>query len=255
MALLPVTLAELLRPWRAAGITHLLGDAEVTPGAWTTTFPRPPLHSNPETPPNAYPREDAGRKAPLRDIPPAAPQETSPPQTAHFPDRPAVPEPALWPGTWAVLRQRTAPAPLVWTYPELGEDLSGHGSKARGDCLRHLITRLALPKGSSAFWPLQLPGTSSGETAREPAQSGDAVFFQAGLEYIAPSGVILLGSASIPLTGLPLDLRIPFTQQIVRGRMFVLLPAFAELLSGTEAVERAAVYLRTAFSGVRGLRS
>lgn len=155
------------------------------------------------------------------------------------------------PEEWRRLLARTQAAPLLWTYAELGSDLSSQsndeGSRMRSQTLRNLIGSLNLPKGSSCFWPITLR-TDWAEILGQGQQASDTCFFRFGLTQIAPKSVVLFGHHSVALSGLVLALRLPFTQQIVQGKLIVLLPSFADLQHSEPAQTKAAAYLRSAFS-------
>ena len=86
---------------------------------------------------------------------------------------------------WAGFLAKAPPAPLmVWTYRELGADLSGRADPARGALWRELIKRLDLPRGSVAFWPFALPTDGGSDVVhKEP--------FLAGLARIAPKALVV----------------------------------------------------------------
>ncbi|MDR1686114.1 MAG: hypothetical protein LBR82_06720 [Desulfovibrio sp.] len=73
---------------------------------------------------------------------------------------------------WRALLEKTRPAPLVWTYEELGSDLQGNASAERSRCLKALIAALALPRGSSSFWPLSLPASAAGSGTKSSSVGG-----------------------------------------------------------------------------------
>ncbi len=255
MAINPLTLAEMLRPWRAAGISELLGEVLTgkTPSA------------GPQNEGSACASEFAPEPEPLPDHAGNSPEAS---QKAARPDKAparagaqtlkdsAPPNFRAYPEAWRSLLERTNPAPILWTYAELGEDLAGRGDKERSACLRRLINSLRLPKGSSAFWPVRL--TSSGESkgapaplnGEESAPGGTDDFFQAGLRHIAPRVAIMLGTPPVELSGLKLSLNVPFTQQIHGGILYVLLPDFNAILAKPSLEERAGVFLRAALSGL-----
>ena len=164
-------------------------------------------------------------------------------------------QPTDWPQAWQGILARTRSAPLIWTYAELGEDLSGKGDQARSACLKQIIGSLQLPKGSSTFWPLRLTGYSASLIASpEAPQTGhneQSRFFQEGLSLLTPKVVVMLGADAITLSGLDVPLSLPFTQVIHRGVLYMLLPDFTTLLSKSSLKERACVFLRTALGGLR----
>ena len=281
MAINPVSLAEVLRPWRGAGVTHFL--AEVFDGAQEQgeeqVHPQGASFSVSDETQATHTSQD-GRIAAVADrdshIPPASGKyEAEPPvpsipasqaagQQGGFSKHSAAPnmsravaavsspvsssqhlqtaefvEPSSWPDEWQAIFSRTSPAPLLWTYADLGADLTGRGSKERSSCLRTLIGTLNLPRGSSAFWPVSLHS--------DPAE---LFFFQAGLQLLAPKVVVMLGAEAVALTGLGLPLHQPFTQHIFQGRMYVLVPGFDALLSKSGLPDKACAFLRSAFSGL-----
>ena len=80
---------------------------------------------------------------------------------------------------------------MVWTYRELGSDLSGRADPARGALWRELIKLLDLPRGKVAFWPFAVPAGREGEEVRmEP--------FLAGLARIAPKALVVFGEEASP---------------------------------------------------------
>ena len=251
MAINPLTLAEMLRPWRAAGISELLAEA--------------PARETPSAAQRSEGLSSASEFAPEPEQAPAhagkgletSPEPTRPvkaPARAQTQKNSAPPAPRNYPEAWRPLLERTSPAPILWSYAELGEDLAGRGDKERSACLRRLIGSLQLPKGSSAFWPVYPPG--GGESAPPPIGEGESTpgkaddFFQTGLRHLAPKVVIMLGTSTVELSGLRLSLNVPFTQQIHGGILYVLLPDFSAILVKPPLEERAGVFLRTALSGL-----
>ena len=249
MAINSLTLAEMLRPWRAAGIGELL--AEVRAGETFAAIPRdegncpaPGFDSEPEQLPPPHTGNGLGDSQ--RTMRPAKVQARAgtPAQSTIAPASPRD-----YPEAWRPLLERTKPAPILWTYAELGEDLAGRGDKERSACLRRLIGSLQLPKGSSAFWPVRLSLPGEGESAPSaPEATGD--FFQAGLRHLAPKVVILLGVLAVELSGQEISINVPFTQQIHGGILYVLLPDFSAILAKPPLEERAGVFLRAALSGL-----
>ena len=253
MAINPLTLAEMLRPWRAAGISELLGEA-LTVG---TPSAGPQNEGNisefapePERlPAQAENSLEASQKAARHGKTHVRAGTQTRKDSAPLSSR-------AYPEAWRSLLERTNPAPILWTYAELGEDLAGRGDKERSACLRRLIGSLQLPKGSSVFWPVRLASPNDGESAPAPlngeesAPGGIGDFFQAGLRHLAPKVVIILGALAVELSGLGLSLNVPFTQQIHGGILYVLLPDFNAILAKPPLEERAGVFLRTALSGL-----
>lgn len=320
MAVNPLSVTEQLRPWYAAGLRFLLAsssdcreeclaekehttcsffdvasepfqDGGNAPAFALSEPPLVPEYAPPAEPmsffsdrePIAQARQDSLDNAPVRRAPTAAPRRASHDDSRRS-RRKKVP-PADWPQAWQQLFERTEPAPLVWTYAELGLDLSGKGCRERADCLRHIIGSLQLPKGSSAFWPVclaapdspSLLGISEAESpgfrpslaedvvqldddtrrTSEPPSAGlwpasqECIFFQSGLGFLRPKVVVFLGSRSLELSGLTLNLNIPFTQQIHKGTLYVLLPGFELLLKKNDLAEQSSIFLHSALTGIQ----
>lgn len=234
MAVNPLSLAESLRPWRVAGVTHFLREVL---GEDDTAAPQAG-----EFQPGV--RLEVSVLEQAQEHSPAAAPEPAPEPLKEGNDR-ARPEVRqdTWPEAWQALFARTKPAPVLWTYPELGLDLSGQGSKLRSAHLRELIGQLQLPRGSSTFWPLCL-------AAEENATKTEADIFKGGLILLQPKVVVLIGPRSMPLADLNIDLHMPFTQQIFQGMLFVLLPEFAAILESASLADKASVFLRSALARI-----
>ena len=249
MALNAVTLAEKLRPWRIAGITHLLplapdecdGESCLDTGADNT----PQGAHTPPLPEHAPPAEAPAARTPQH-TPSPQEQAVHAPSSPQPPVAPQAPPPAgqtlpveAWPKPWRDALAKASPAPLLWTYSDLAVDLAGKGDKARSGFLRSVIGTLSLPKGSSVFWPPAVLD-SSGAPVADPA------LFLAGVHLLAPKVIILLGASALASTALPVPLTMPYTQLIFQGRLCILLPEFDVLLQGHNA-EYVCTYLRSAF--------
>lgn len=85
---------------------------------------------------------------------------------------------------WAGFMAKVPPAPLsIWTYSELGFDLTGHSEPARGNLWRSLIQLVGLPRGSVGFFPYSLPDSQGTSLHLE-------CFFQA-ITSIVPLTIII----------------------------------------------------------------
>jgi hypothetical protein len=63
---------------------------------------------------------------------------------------------------WPALLAKLPPSPkTIWTYPDLGQDLTGQASRERSGLWRRLIPALELPKGFVGFLPHCLPGDAA----------------------------------------------------------------------------------------------
>lgn len=90
-----------------------------------------------------------------------------------------------WPEPWDRYWSKAQPARMVWTYPELGQDLLGQGDSLRRGLLAGLIKELAFPKGWITFWPVSGP---DGHFQR--------ALFTRGVERLSAELVLFFGEAS-----------------------------------------------------------
>lgn len=261
MAINPVSLSECLRPWHTAGISHFLCEHPLVTEAQAPVQNNAPVRSFEVPPPSK----------------PAAPPVPGSASQPFEPQRAATPKSEIpcveLPSAWAELLSRTPRAPIVWTYPELGMDLTGQGDKHRSQCLRELIGSLGLPKGSSAFWPLRLslkkdggPDFSGGEeggthgnttenTAAHdsPPQLGESAYFQHGISVIRPHAIIFFGIPCASLSGFELPLTASFSLAVRQGILFVALPELQSLIESPDIFTKTAAYLRTSLGGLPAL--
>ncbi|MCC8194951.1 MAG: hypothetical protein LIP28_09935 [Deltaproteobacteria bacterium] len=159
----------------------------------------------------------------------------------------APPEPADWPSPWADWFARISPAPVLWSYHELGADLLGPvRSSDRSDFFKKLIGELQLPKGSSVFWPSAMPlaAKDGGELA------ADAVIFSAGIRRLKPQVVVVFGERALEDIGLSGSIR-PFRQELIEGKLVLGLPEIAALLRNSGQRASAVSLLRAVLSSVR----
>ena len=267
----------MLRPWYAAGVLHLWPDPEapdldseiaallqsgppayspapatVSPSSAAPNISRAApaspefagslqASSAPSARSNAALPAGEGRSASAKPAARSADSRVSRPAPSAAAAK--KPLPALTPARQALV-DRTSPAPVLWTYPELGVDLGGKGDPERSTRLRGLIGALRLPKGTSCFWPLRLPEESPEDASGQ---------FLAGLGRLRPRAVILLGSESIPMCGAPVALTMPFTQVIHAGRLFLLLPGMAQLVAEPGLCAPCVEFLAAQFSGLPGI--
>lgn len=146
------------------------------------------------------------------------------------------------PEAWAAVLRKVKPAPVVWTYAELGEDLLVQGSPERGKALRELIGSLALKGGTSTFLPARVPGGAT--------DGSEAWCFQALFQRLGGRILVALGPEALalgPYASLGLEV---FREKIVQGRMIFCLPSFAEILASPDRFEATRVFLRGAFSKI-----
>ena len=297
MAIIPITLAETLRPWRAAGLFHFLQDqtlleglcaedvqallgqqahtsAPVQTGAGVTadfgtrtTGALQGQNIRVEQAPTASkftaaPHYDAVKDSSssiastrVMDIP-ANPSSMAPVATkqpaphaattvmaAKQTEIPLQLDAKQWPTVWQQAFAKAAPAPILWSYAALGEDLGGKANPARGACLRGIIGSLQLPKGTSSFWA---PAVLNGQGQLE----GDASLFLSGIKLLRPKLVIAIGQDSLTSFAPHVSLTLLFTQELYQGMLVVLLPDFASLISRADLVEKSIIYLRACVSTI-----
>lgn len=252
MAPVAINVAPGLRPWRQAGVTHLLLDATVAsalraaatvaPGnrverARPPAPPMPPGAPEATTPPPglAAPRHNSRPNAagtpPASGVsaaPVAAPAPAAVPAPAAASARPvstppaAAPWPAAWESLWQQMSASGGRAAAVWTYAELGTDLRGQASQARREALQALIRDLKLPRGSHAFWPYALP----------PGNTPEPDMFLAGLARFQPGLVLMAGGrAAADLVALGPLPEVDLQLGVCRGSRCIRLPELETIAS------------------------
>jgi hypothetical protein len=130
----------------------------------------------------------------------------------------------------------------------LGEDLLLGGSKERSAALREMISRLRLPRGSSAFWPARLPGSLLPPAAARPAGPPAPDYFRAGLKRLGVRFLIVFGQGALAGTAyeaLPLK---PFSEQLSDGRLILTLPDFSSLLAVPDRLDKVVFFLNSVLS-------
>ncbi|MDR2669895.1 MAG: hypothetical protein LBC14_08095 [Desulfovibrio sp.] len=288
MAVNALSLAVCLRPWRGAGIYALLRGGEEC-GQRTVAFDPDVARAYVETPglnrqDDAFPDPEAApvfretsvfkRQDDTLHDPAAAPVFRDDLSDA-FPSDDRLSSITQFSAPWRALLEKTRSAPLVWTYEELAGDLRGNASPERSRCLKTLIAALALPRGSSAFWPLSLPASAAGRGTGEapraaadvpesaasdragmsepalgngtgvPEHTGICPEFAAGVRLLGAGAVMYFGTGAVLRSGFALTIRAPYTQQIVAGLQHILLPALSALAEDRENTEKAVAYLRS----------
>lgn len=154
----------------------------------------------------------------------------------------ARPASVVLPEHWRALQPKLRPAPVIWTYLELGQDILVKGDPARSNALKELIASLGLTKGTSSFLPLVVP---------QGAQDGSEGWcFQSLLGQLGGRVVIVLGADSLAKSPYAESGLACFQEHIVQGRMVLCLPSFAELLASPDRFEATKVFLRLAFTKI-----
>lgn len=252
MAPVPLNISPAFRPWRQAGITHLLLDDEVRERLLARPEPEPSEAAPPVRPPS-QPRQDTAPPRREERRQPQPPSHTPPPPPQAVPNAPQKPAPAgcpdtlppdTWPAYWQTLLKKTPPRPsLVWSYPSLSRDLGGDADAAHRDFLRRLLGDMALPKGSHAFWPLNRYPYGNGESE----QVVDARMFLSGIAALKPESVILMCGQVPPELGLA-DLR-PLSPSIVHGHRYVVTPHVDDLIGEPQRYAQLITFLKALIAG------
>ncbi len=116
---------------------------------------------------------------------------------------------------------------MLWTYHELGLDLSGSGQPARGALFRRLLAELRLPKGTSVFWPTALP---AGEGEGGPL-AADRALFWAGVTRLQARVLVVFGPEALRDMGLEASGFPVYQQRIVNGKWVAAMPDISQLLA------------------------
>lgn len=160
---------------------------------------------------------------------------------------PVVPRrlpPEQWPTYWRSLLERTPRSPeVVWTYPSLSRDLGGAADATHRDFLRRLLGDMGMPRGTNAFWPLNVYPypPDGGENTVE------ASMFMSGIDILNPDMIILMcGRAPVELGLKGLGLLIP---TIIRGRRFVITPHVDELILQPRRYMQLVTFLKSQLGG------
>lgn len=250
MAPVPLNISPVFRPWRQAGVTHLLLDDEVRARLLARPAPEPSEAGPPARPvrqENAPPRREEHRQPPQPPsyVPPPQPQAAPGAQQKTVPaGHPDILPPDAWPAYWQTLLKKTPSRPsLVWSYPSLSRDLGGDADAAHRDFLRRLLGDMALPKGSHAFWPLNRYPYGDGESE----QTVDARMFLSGIATLRPESVILMCGQVPPELGLA-DLR-PLSPSIVHGHRYVVTPHVDDLIGEPQRYAQLITFLKAVIAG------
>lgn len=262
MALVPLNLHAVWRPWQQAGLPHLLleddavRDMQASLAERRQAAPQRPEHRpSPSAPPvvspgapNApqRPVPGASRPSPVEAATPSQNAAQNPAQNApHVGTLPEALPPETWPETWVARLHKTPPRPrLVWTYGLLAQDLAGMGDgRLRGEFFRGLFAELGMPQGSHALWPLNAA----------PHVEADPLFFISGVQALNPETLVFMGEDDDPAfvaLGFP---RIgPLSLALWRGRRFVRLHGVDLLREDSSSRRQSLLSLLKSFHRPRG---
>ena len=240
--------------WQRRGLSSLLMpegfDAFAAPQSESAA--RPPVRGAAGNTSTAYAGRQGGRPAPSGQTGPAGqtgqaarPQQRSAAQPSQGTARTApsgvaprsesaAPEatsdsrlwkplpPHVWPSPWRQQLEKTRPGLILWTYWNLGLDLSdpqAEGRLERRGFLQKLLQDLAHPAGTHTFWPAGLPAAPEDRTPdQEEGLVPHADAFWSGASRLGARGVVVMGSAAVKALGLPPGLR-PLQQTRYKGHM------------------------------------
>ena len=279
MAVTPVSLGPSLCTWAMAGVTHILCDGPVDPvylGGEGAALPRPfvyqPCHQLSPATTSAVRGEGRGVGALLRPDAQTQPSgipggQVNPRPRSFSTEKSAIIQPsgvapasvpgfaaaafgagspATWPEPWADWFGRISPAPVLWSYHELGADLTGIGRSAeRSAFFKALISELSLPKGSSAFWPSAMPIDADGGLS---LRAHPAVY-AAGVLRLTPKVFVVFGPQAMADIGMS-DRFKPFLQDVVEGKLLLCLPDIDDLLHIPKQRVSAVSLLRAVFTSI-----
>ena len=132
------------------------------------------------------------------------------------------------PNPWPLFASKSKPGrPLLWTYQELGLDLSGKADPTRSNMIKKIITTLKLPAGSSNFWPHSLPEQTP--QGQEFIQKPD--FFAQGFAALEPQFLLAFGKPSLEAI-IPSTNSLPYSYTNYNNKVLIYLPSLEELEDG-----------------------
>lgn len=237
------TLPERIAPpvalaLRQAGLEYLLLDEERARVFGKRAAPPSPACASPA----------GGARTVEKERPPARPQtKNAGPSDVPQPsgrERQKHGRPPQWPPVWADLLKKTRAAPVLWTYPELGQDLCGTPDPRRRGLVQGILRELAHPPGTHCFWPVALPADSG--TGLRP----DAALFLEGARLLKSRAILVMGSSTLRSLDPPLellDLR-PFMQTRWEGRLLIMLHSAETFIAEPQRVGALCQFLRRALA-------
>ena len=260
MAVTPVSLGPSLRAWAQAGVTHILCDGLASDAERASMSRQGVMHTSPASPHSreqekktdaGQARDRNGARSQSLDKPGVVSEKTSAP--AFSPCTSVPDDRATWPEPWRGLIAKASPAPILWTYFELGTDLAGiERSADRSAFFRNLLSELRLPRGSSAFWPCAMPEEEAG--AGRVQLAGNPPLFAAGVAHLSPRAVVVFGERALAAIGLTGQAKY-FRQIMVDGKLLLLLPEIEELLLNAGQRASSVSLLRAVFGSLALIQS
>lgn len=249
MALLPLNLCQDLQPWHNAGVSYLffpdVDNVQALLNIPASRIAGPPVKTRSDT--DTAAGASASKTAPASSV--KQPEATS----AHIVDDvaakrsepPVITDFSRLPKPWQTLLEKVQPAPVAWSYLELGEDLLVKGDKQRSSILKQLIGGLRLGAGTNTFLPVTLPGLSAQESSLEGAA------FNFALSNLKSKILIFLGKdalAKSPYAYLSLSF---FQEKVADGRLVLCLPDLMTLSADSAKLDATIIYLRSALVKIK----
>lgn len=211
-----------------------------SPAPYGQSAPRPP-QGTPQAENRVQPARQLQRES-QRQVaapPPAAAA------TRHVPAPPLPPE--HWPRPWRERIKLTRPAPVLWTYWALGEDLCGTPNTQRRELLRRLLGDLGHPPGTHTFWPAGMPPASAASPVQTATLEAQPQVFWAGVDMLKARALVVMGSPAVKALDLPVRLR-PFQQTRHNGRLVVVLRDVDFLVEESHHYDAVREFLRQALA-------
>ena len=154
-----VDLAESLRPWALAGLSHLYlpeGAEMLAPDPVAET------HSAVKTQPQTPTTVEAQSETIL---------------------------PSAWPAPWSTLASRVRTPPrVIITYASLADDVAGAADPARRKLFQSILSFLGWPAGTTLFWPISFP------TGVDPGSHFASDLFAEGVRHFEIHHLLCFGS-------------------------------------------------------------
>lgn len=251
-----IRLSPCLLPWLRGGVEYLLAGEELPPEFSLCHAPKASASPRRDRRQEFASAQSAGRQA-RRSAAPASVAASSGekvrtvcaerPGAPHFSPAaspaavaPAFPPPDHWPRVWRERLSAAKPAPVLWTYWSLGQDLCGAPDAARRALLQRLLSDLGHPAGTHSFWPVALPGA-------EDALEADSGLFWAGAAMLRARAVVVMGRPAARALDLPARLR-PFQQTRHNGRLVIVLRDIDFLVEEPHHYDAVREFLRQALA-------
>ncbi|MDD6087864.1 MAG: hypothetical protein PUB69_00895 [Desulfovibrionaceae bacterium] len=250
-------IAAILRPWRNAGITWLLPDEHFLEMLKRAEDNAKAVHLNKNSAgspsPVVSPDLKAARTSDFADRKKNAPSgqpKPAPDPKCRETDRSAASKEAsyaipreAWPESWTFFLQSTPSHPrFLWSYYDYSRDICGKCNvEAHRSFLKRLIPAMSMPKGSHAFWPLQLcPPDGQAKQV-----SVNLPLFFSGIEYLNPETIFLMTGEMPP--EIPIRTGTMFNPVLFHGRRYVVIPSIDDMIADEPRYRQCLAFLKNRF--------